>query len=112
LKPIATCVPQQLMVCRPNEQLVVLVHALVNVGNPWPLAQLPAIAGGQVPPEQVPPDTHAAPCATHFTLAESQQPEPHAAPVQQVSPGLPHAVQVPSLHARPEAEQLAPAQHG
>lgn len=71
----------------------------------------------QVP--KLPLRTQLVPLAMHTSLFWSQQPpEPHALPGQQISPGAPHAVQVPLFgsHAMPDAVQksaapLLPWQH-
>jgi hypothetical protein len=73
---------------------------------------MPLAGGGQLLLAQVVPAAQALPLATHLRSDESQQPLPQSAPLQHASPGAPHAAHVPSLHARPDALQLAPAQHG
>ena len=110
LKPTAIIEPQQSTWWKPNEQLMVVVHALGNVGNCWPAPQLPAIGGGHTPPMHVVPDEHLLPFAMQVTLAESQQPDEHAPPWQHAWPLPPHCTQVLSPQVRPDAEHVRPAQ--
>ena len=91
-------------------QLVEAVQPLSKTGNGWPPPHWPATGVGHLLLLQAVPTVQAAPLATHFWFAGSQQPLPQSAPLQQASPGAPQAAQMSLLQASPEALQVAPAQ--